>query len=296
MSAPITDSAPLPVRAPGWQRAAHAVTSADWFQNLVVAVILANAAIIGVETYAGAREQLGSLLGRLDLAFLAFFVVELLLRLVAAGLRIDRFLRGGWNVFDTLVVAASFVPGLQGNSTALRLVRLLRVARLLRLFPDLRVLLDGLRRAAPPAASLVALTFLLVYLYAIAGWALFGQSVPHRFGNLGEGMLTLFTLLTLEGWNEILGELREASAWGLPFTLSFILVGTFVVLNLVIGVVITSLDEAYSSRRREREGPRLTHAIDDVREALDSLERQLSDVPGDTRLLGREPQSTSSTP
>lgn len=298
MSDQMIDPDRLPVTSPGWQRAAHRVTRADWFQNLVVAVIVANAAVIGLETYAGVRDGAGGALALIDRIFLGFFILELALRVAAAGLRLDRFLRNGWNVFDTLVVTASLVPGLQGNSTMLRLVRLLRVTRLLRLFPDLRVLLDGLRRAAPPAASLVALTFLLLYLYAIVGWTLFGAQLPHRFGNLGEGMLTLFTLLTLEGWNEILRELREVSAWALPYTLSFILVGTFVVLNLVIGVVITSLDEAYGERRREREGSDLPRAIDDVREALDALERRLGGMPVEPRVLSLhgDGQSTSATP
>lgn len=280
---PLVD--PLPDGAPGWRRAAHAISNADWFQNLVVAVIVANAAVLGLETYPGLVDRFGGVLELLDAAFLGFFVVEISLRLVAAGFRFDQFLRRGWNVFDLTIVLVSLAPGLPDNSTLLRLARLLRVTRLLRLFPDLRVLLDGLRRAAPPAVSLVALTFLLVYLYAIVGWALFHKTAPQYFADLGESMLTLFTLLTIEGWNSILADLREVSGWAIPYTLSFILIGTFVVLNLVIGVVITSLDEAYGARRREEEGEELVDAIDDVRRALDALESRLSDVPGDPRML-----------
>lgn len=272
--------------APGWQRAAHDLVASTGFQSLVVGVILANALVLGIETYAGAVERIGTLLDVLDVVILAFFVVEIGIRFAAVGFRPDRFLRSGWNVFDSAIVLASALPGLPDSSTLLRLARLLRVTRLLRLFPDLRPLLDGLRRALPPATSLVALTLLLVYLYAIVGWAIFHEDVPQYFGNLGESMLTLFTLLTLEGWNEILGTLRDASPWALPYTLSFILVGTFVVLNMVIGVVITSLDEAYAAHRREREGEDLARSIDDVRTALDALERQLAGTPGDPRLLG----------
>lgn len=264
---------------------AQRIADAAWFQNLVVGVIIANAAVLGIETYDGAVDRWGDALHAIDRVFLWFFVVELAIRIVAARLRLDRFLRSGWNVFDTAVVLASLAPGLPSDSTALRVVRLLRVTRLLRLFPDLRVLLDGLRRAAPPAMSLVALTFLLVYLYAIIGWTIFHESVPQYFGNLGESMLTLFTLLTIEGWNSILETLRAESVWAIPYVLSFILIGTFVVLNLVIGVVITSLDEAYGATRREHEGPDLADSIDQVRRALDDLERQISHTPGDPRLL-----------
>ncbi len=267
--------------------AAQRIADAAWFQNLVVGVIIANAAVLGIETYDGVVDRWGDTLHAIDRVFLWFFVVELAIRITAAGFRLDRFLRSGWNVFDPVVVVASLAPGLPSDSTALRVVRLLRVTRLLRLFPDLRVLLDGLRRAAPPAMSLVALTFLLVYLYAIVGWTLFHEEVPQYFGDLGESMLTLFTLLTIEGWNSILETLREASPWAIPYVLSFILIGTFVVLNLVIGVVITSLDEAYGATRREQEGADLADAIDDVRRALDALEHRMSDTPGDPRLLMR---------
>lgn len=259
---------------------ARTAAAAPAFQNLVVAVIVANAVVLGLETYDGVDRRYGDLLTVLDRVFVAFFVVELLVRITAAGFSPRRFLRSGWNVFDTLVVVASVAPGLPANSTALRLVRLLRVTRLLRLMPDLRVLLDGVRRAAPPAASLLALTVLIVYVYAVLGWTIFAESAPQYFDDVGEGMLTLFTLLTLEGWNEILGTLREASPWALPYVLSFILVGTFVVLNLVIGVIINSLDEAYGERRREREGAQLADAITSVRNALDQLEATL-DAPAD---------------
>lgn len=265
--------------------AAHRLTDAAWFQNLVIAVIIANALVLGIETYDGAVDRFGDALHVIDTIFLWFFVVELLVRLTAARFRIDRFLRGGWNVFDTVVVVASLAPGLPSDSTALRVIRLLRVTRLLRLFPDLHVLLDGLRRAAKPAMSLVALTFLLVYLYAIVGWTIFHETVPQYFGDLGESMLTLFTLLTIEGWNTILETLREASPLAIPYVLSFILIGTFVVLNLVIGVVITSLDEAYGAARREQEGADLVESIDAVRRALDDLEHRMSDTPGDPRLF-----------
>lgn len=270
---------------PHWQQAAGGVAAAAWFQNTIVGIIVLNALVLGLESFPGVAARAGDELRVIDHVFLGVFVVEIAVRLAASGFHVLRFLRSPWNAFDSAIVAAAFVPGLAANTTVLRLVRLLRVARLLRLMPDMHVLLEGLRRALRPAVSLVGLTLLIVYLYAVVGWSLFGDGAPQYFGNVAEGMLTLFTLLTLEGWNEILGTLREVSPLALPYTLSFILIGTFVVLNLVIGVVITSLDEAYSSTRMRREGADLAGAIDAVRVALDDLERQVAGTPGDPRLL-----------
>jgi voltage-gated sodium channel len=266
------------------QQRAHRIASSERFQNVIFAIIVLNALIIGLETYRPLVARWHDVFLVLDALFLAVYVVELVIRFVAVRCNPRTFFSNGWNVFDFAIVAIVFVPGMASNTTVLRLARLLRVSRLLRLMPDIHVLLDGLRRAAKPAVSLVALIGLIVYLYAVVGWSIFHREDPERWGNLGEAMLTLFTLLTLEGWNEILSEARAVSPWAVVYILSFILIGTFVVLNLVIGVVITSLDEAYSSRRVEGEGEDLSQAIDAVRVALDDLERKTSGTPGDPRV------------
>ena len=271
---PATTPATAPP-SPAWATAARRLVTSDAFGNLVVAVIVANAVTIGIQTYA-VPGWLHTGIEWADRAFLAVFVVELVLRLAADGFRPQRFFRSGWNVFDLLVVAAAFVPGLSANSTVLRLVRLLRVVRLMRLMPDVGVLFDGMRRAAGPALSLVALTALLCYLYAIVGVALFGVRAPQYFGNAGEALLTLFTLLTLEGWNTVMYDLRAVSVAAVPYTLSFVLVGTYVVINLVVGVVITSLDEAYKTRATAQASRQdLTRTIHELRAALDGLETKL---------------------
>ena len=249
--------------------------TSDAFQNTIVAVIIVNAITIGVQTYP-IPGWLHTLIEWVDRVFLGVFVVELVLRLAADGFRLTRFFRSGWNAFDFIVVAAAFIPGVASNGTVLRLVRLLRVTRLIKMMPDISVLFDGMRRAAGPAFSLVALTVLLCYLYAVIGVVLFGERAPQYFGNVGEGLLTLFTLLTLEGWNTVMYDLREISAAAIPFSLSFILIGTYIVINLVVGVVITSLDEAYKTRAQTEAAKHdVTETIHELRAALDTLESKL---------------------
>ncbi|MCW2778973.1 MAG: Ion transport protein [Frankiales bacterium] len=261
---------------PAWQQAAHRLASSDAFGNVIVGLIVFNAMLLGLGTFDVVQEQAGGFLDVLDRVLLGIFTAELVVRLGAVGFRPWRFLDRGWNVFDVVAVAASYLPGIGGNATALRLIRLLRVARLLSVVPDVGVLLDGIRRALRPAAGLVVLTGLLVYLYGIVGWSLFGAKDPERWGNIGEACLTLFTLLTLEAWSDILADARAVSPWAVVYVLSFILIGTFVVLNLLVGVVITSLDEAHQSKRRD-DSPDLdvTQALQAAREALDAMERKL---------------------
>lgn len=267
----------LAADAPGWQRKANAIANAGWFQNLVVVVIIANAVVLGLQTYERVPGELQRLADPLDSWFLGFFVVELLIRLAAYRFRLRAFFRDPWNIFDTVVIVLGLLPIWQGNPTALRMVRLARIARLARVMPDFRVLVDGLWRAALPALSLLALTALLCYLYAVVGYMLFHESSPEYFGNLGEGMLTLFTLLTLEGWNEVLYTLREGSPWALPYVISFILFGTYVVINLILGIVINALETAYKERDRAAAlDEDLADTINELHDVIGKLERKLA--------------------
>ena len=274
-----------PVGTPGprWQQACDRLANDTRFATLVISVILLNALTLGVGTFAGVEHDASGLISALDHLFLGFFSLELLLRLAAVGFRPDRFLQRGWNMFDLLVVGSSFVPGLGSNATALRLVRLLRVARLLSVLPDVRILLDGLRRAARPAAGILLLTVLVMYLYGIVGWSLFGADDPDHWGNIGVAFLTLFQLLTLDQWPDVLEGVRHTSPYAIVFILSFILLGGFVIVELLVGVVITSLDEALRSRREElARTAALDHTDQDdmastiavLRAALDDLEQR----------------------
>jgi voltage-gated sodium channel len=262
-------------RVAAWQHSIRRLVASNAFQNTIVAVIILNAIAIGVQTYP-IPGWLNTLVELVDWVFLGVFVVELALRFAADGFRPTRFFRSGWNIFDFLIVAVAFIPGLTNNGTVLRLLRLLRVTRLIKMMPDISVLFDGMRRAAGPAFSLVALTLLLCYLYAVVGVVLFGEGAPQYFGNVGEALLTLFTLLTLEGWNTVMYDLRTVSAAAVPYCLSFILIGTYIVINLVVGVVITSLDEAYKTRASAEAAKHdVTETIHELRAALDSLETKL---------------------
>lgn len=249
-----------------------------------MAVIIANAVVLGLQTYDHLPGEAQRLADLLDAVFLAFFTVEIVIRMAAYRFRLGPFFRNPWNVFDTLIVALGVLPVWQWNPTALRVVRLARIARLARVMPDFRVLIDGLRRASLPALSLLALTALLCYLYAVVGYVIFHETAPQYFGNLGEGMLTLFILLTLEGWNEILYDLRAVSPLALPYVISFILLGTYVVVNLVIGIVINSLEAAHKERDRElAEDSTLADTINELQDVIDRLERKLARIDAGKR-------------
>jgi voltage-gated sodium channel len=254
------------------------LAESDRFQNAIIVVILLNAVVLAIETFDDVMARYGDELRSINYAFTAIFIAELAIRILAYGAKPQRFFRSGWNLFDFVIIAALFMPGVRENAALLRILRLLRVARLLKSLPDVRVLLRGAARAIRPATGLGIITGLLVFLYGMIGWTLFADVDPTNWGNIGLASLTLFSILTLEGWNSLFATVFEVRPFAsILFFLSFILVGTFVVLNLLLGIMIGSLEEVREEERIREGGDTadIEGRIKDLREALDAVEHSL---------------------
>ncbi|EHN10539.1 Ion transport protein [Patulibacter medicamentivorans] len=270
------------------------------FDAAILLVIVANALVLGAETYPAVVDAQGTLLRRLNDVFLGVFVVELLLRMVAsldpAGPRatVRRFAGNRWNLFDLVVVVASFLPGLRENATLLRLLRLARIVRVVRFLPDLQVIFGAVLRSIPGVASLAVMSALLIYVYGMVGWLIFHDHDPEQFGTIGSAMVTMFVLLTLENLPDYIAAGRDLSDWTLLFYLSYVLVASFLVFNLFIGIVIGSMEEARAQDReekriRERAAAAATDGREDdlivaVEDKIDELKTTLEDLRGELRV------------
>jgi voltage-gated sodium channel len=269
------------------------IVDSNPFTIVVVATIAVNAVVLGLQTYEGIADRWGALLDGINAACVSVFVVELLTRIAAYWPRPWNFFRNAWNVFDFVVVGVTFVPGIAENSTLLRLARLLRVVRIVRVLPDLRILLRGVWRSIPPLASIAAVTAMILFVYGMVGWLLFADDLPEQWGNIGRAMLTLFVMLTLEDFPVYMDEAMDVHRWAWIYFVSFILVAAFIVLNVLIGIVLNSMEEARELERREaireRYRGRVAGAVIDpdahapvveriaiLRSALDELELELA--------------------
>ena len=237
------------------------IAESSAFNFAIFGVIVANAVVLGLETYDSVDRRAGGTLETLNDVFLGVFVIELVIRLAAFGSRPQGFFKSGWNVFDFVVVAASFAPGLRENATLLRLLRLARIVRIIRVLPDLRLLVTAMGRSLPGVASLGLLTLVLLYVYGILGWVIFADHDPGGFGTVGNAMLTLFVMLSLENLPANIEMGREVSEWTIIYFVSYAMIAAFLIFNLLIGVVINSLEEAQEvefereqEERRRREG------------------------------------------
>ncbi|MFM8519776.1 MAG: ion transporter [Solirubrobacterales bacterium] len=257
-------------RVPAISRLVHS----SWFEGFIFTVIILNAIVLGLETYPDIQDRYGDTLYLLNEIFLGIFIVEILLRISAYGSRPWNYFRSGWNVFDFVVVFAVFIPGVRENATLLRLVRLLRVVRVVSVLPDLRVLLSGMARAIPPIASMAALAVLLIFIYGMIGWKIFGEAIPERWGDIGEAMLTLFTILTLEGWNEILFAGQEVTQFAWVFFVSFVLIASFLLINILIAIIINAVEDAREAERTQEAEERL-QLIEEGGEVADPLQNAL---------------------
>ena len=262
---------------------ARRVADSAAFQNFVLGVIVLTAVLIGVETSETLTARHGALFDALDALVQAVFVVEIAIRLVAHWPRPLAFFRDGWNAFDFLVVAASLLPQAGTFAIVARLARLLRVTRLVSVFPELRLIIGTMLRSIPSMGHVILLLALLLYVYGILGYHLFREDDPERWGTLGAALLTLFQMLTLEGWVEIQEAVLVGSPWAWIFFATFVFVAVFVVVNLFIAVVINNLESVKLEQQAESDRLSAHHevlkAIREVRERLEDVERRLREAP-----------------
>ena len=219
------------------------IASRAW-ERAIVLLIIVNAVILGLETDASVMAAIGPVLTTLDTAILAFFVVEIGLRIVAFGWR---FFRQPWSLFDFVVVGISLLPA-TGPLTVLRALRILRVLRLISVIPSLRRVVGGLVAALPGMGSIIALLLLTFYIFAVMATKLYGATFPDWFGTLGASFYTLFQVMTLESWSMgIVRPVMEAHPYAWLFFVPFILSTTYAVLNLFIGVIVSAMQDEHQA-------------------------------------------------
>jgi voltage-gated sodium channel len=255
------------------------------FQYFILGVIVLGAIVIGVETSAALAARYGAAILAVEMLIQAIFVAEIAIRILAHWPRPLAFFRNGWNVFDFVVVAASLLPQAGAFAVVARLGRLIRVTRLVSLFPELRLIIGTMVRSIPSMGHVIVLLSLLLYVYAVLGFHYFRQADPAHWGSLGAALLTLFQMLTLEGWVEIQAAVLEPFPWAWVYFSSFVFVAVFVVVNLFIAVVINNLESVKHEQQvdadRESALRGLLESIQAARAQLDDLERRVRATPPD---------------
>ena len=269
-----------PERAHGVQGFARRIVSSPRFEPFMIGLIIFNALLIGLETSKEFADKYDGWLHVGNDVILAFFIVEAALKITAVAPRWRLYFGDGWNLFDFSIIVLSLIPATGEFALVARLVRVLRVLRLVSAVPQLRLIVATLVRSIPSMGHVILLMTIMLYIYAVTGFHLFSDVDPENWGTLGAALLTLFQMVTLEGWVEVMEAASEATPWAWVYFVSFIMMGTFVVLNLFIAVVINNLEQSKVEQLEELNQP-ATHEevlaeLDKTRRALQELQRKIA--------------------
>ena len=258
------------------------IESSPVFQTVVISIIILSALTIGAKTYELPPLAEKSL-SLMDTGITLFFLIEILFRFAACPDK-KRFLKDGWNVFDTLVVIGSLIP--LDNSDAVLLGRLLRVFRVLRLVsvvPELRFLINSLLKAIPRMGYIALLMFIIFYIYAAMGSLFFASVDEELWGDVAIAMLTLFRVATFEDWTDVMYATMEQYPLSWIFYLTFIFLTAFVFLNMMIGAILEVMseeDNAREAKQAKDERDEIGRQLKAVQDQLTNLSKQISEQNG----------------
>ena len=207
------------------------------FQYTVIFIIIINAITIGIGTY-DLDDLLSKIIGILDYSITIFFVIEIIIRFIGEPKKKD-FFKNGWNIFDSTIVLISLIP-IPNNSSflLLRLLRVFRVLRIISVIPELKKIIEALLGSIKRVFYVGLLLFIILYIYASIGSILFNLDIPERWGDVGVSMITLFQVLTLSSWEQVMLPLQDIYWWAWIYFFSFIIICGITMLNLLIAILV----------------------------------------------------------
>lgn len=257
----------------------HALVEKPAFEYFIVWLILLNAVILGLETSPSIVAEYDDWLRFGNNVILGVFILEAALKIIAVAPRLKLYFGNGWNLFDFSIVVLSLLPASGEYAMIARLARLLRVARLISTIPELRLIVATLVRSIPSMGHVLMLMGVIFYIYAVAGYHLFHDHDPTHWRNLGISLLTLFRVVTLEDWTDVMYTAMEMHYLSWIYFVSFVVVGTFVVINLFIAVVLNNLEEAKQEQLATLQKPpskdEILKELRQTQEALARLQHRL---------------------
>jgi voltage-gated sodium channel len=266
-------AAPAPL---GLRDRVRALVESPRFDAAIIGLIVVNALTLGLETSASIMASWGGALHVFDRFALGVFVVELLLR---AYVYRGRFFHDSWRVFDFVIVGIALMPA-TGVLSVLRALRVLRAMRLVSMVPSMRKVVSALLKALPGMASIIGLMTLVLYVGAVIATKLYGAQSPEFFGSLGKSLFTLFQVMTVEGWPDIARGIMAVSPWAWFFFVVYLLIATFMVLNLFIAVVVNAMQEQVADELEVKEEAHTQLILDEVRALRREVEALRGAAPG----------------
>lgn len=288
------------------------IANHKFFQRFILLTILLAGVVVGIQTYKNFAYNHSGILNFLDSFILGVFTIEVIIKIIAEGKKPLNYFKNPWNIFDFIIVAACLLEPVLPISNSflpvLRLARILRVLKLVTTLPKLQVLVGCLLKSLPSMFYVSILLGLLFYIYGTMAVFLYSENDPIHFRNLQTSILSLFRIVTLEDWTDVMyinmygsenygyspQDLKNwkptsssSPAGAAFFFVSFVLIGTLIVLNLVIGVIMNSMDESHSEMNIQKEIERRKQSPEPIRDSIDDLHKQLEDLSQEMHVIKR---------
>jgi voltage-gated sodium channel len=248
------------------------------FGLAITTIIIIQAIVLGLETFSE-LDDYTKIFETIHWTVVGVFMVEAGLKLAANYPRPQMYFREGWNVFDFAIIVLSLVPFTGSFSTVARLVRLLRITRLTNRSKEMRIMVATIAKSLPSMLNIMFLLGILFFIYGVAGYHLFSEIDPIHWGSLPDSLITLFKIITLEGWVELMNPVTSVSMFNVAFFISFIVIGTFVVINLFVAIIVKKTEEAYKQIQNQSSAPtqqEILGEIKEIKQMIEDLEKRIS--------------------
>ncbi len=244
-----------------------------WFEKIIIGLIILNAIVLGLETYPAVMESRETFFFAFNKFILIVFVLEAMIKIIAVAPVFRRYFGNGWNLFDFTIVVFSLIPFTGEYALIVRTVRLLRVLRLITAVPELRLIISTLVRSLPGLGNVILLLMIVFYIYAIAGFYMFHEHDPFHWNSLGISLITLFRVLTLEDWTDVMYTAMDLYPFAWLFFVSFVIIAAFIVINMFIAVVINNLHKAQQESEMAQGDSLRSEILYEITETRKSLRR-----------------------
>lgn len=267
-------------QARDWRAQLRRFFASTFWERTIIILIVMNAAAMGLETSPTIVAMTGGVLRTIDNVVITIFTIEIALRIIAYG---RNFWRDGWSLFDFTIVAIALIPT-TGGFAVLRSLRIIRALRLISTVKSMRRVMGGMLAAIPGMGAVVALLALIFYVGAVMATKLYGQDYPDNFGTLGDSFFSLFQVMTLEGWaDNFVIPVMEKHPYAWIFFIIFMLVTSFTVLNLFIGIIVDAMQreqQAEVEADRVREEAREESNFETIMAELYALREEIRQLKG----------------
>jgi voltage-gated sodium channel len=246
----------------------------------IIILIVLGAITVGLSTYENIMARWGLVIHGIDIVIIALFSGEIVLRIFSEGRKPWRYFLDPWNLFDFVIVGLCLLPLDNDAVVVLRVFRLLRVLRIFRALPKLRLIIRGIVKSISSVGYVAALLAVHFYIFAVIGVSVFAHADPEHFGHLGHAFLTLFQVITLENWPDVMAPVKAAHpVGGVLYFVVFIITGTMVVMNLFVGVIVGGMSEAIQEAKDEFfEEKKIPSDAQPVGDDLQSIQREMNAV------------------